>query len=86
MGLNGQRHAPAALYPQGKDPRYPLDRRLDGPQNWSGQRLQEKSFAYNGNQTPIVQSVIRHYIDWVSSNPIQFLYLSVRKQQTAYDK
>jgi hypothetical protein len=28
MGVSGQRHAPAALYPRGKDPRYPFDRRL----------------------------------------------------------
>jgi hypothetical protein len=27
-GVSGQRHAPAALYLRGKDPRYPLDRRL----------------------------------------------------------
>jgi hypothetical protein len=37
-GVNGQRHAPAALYPRGKNPRYPLDRRLGGPQSWSGHR------------------------------------------------
>jgi len=35
MGLGGQRHAPAAL-PPGKT-RYPLYRRLGGPQGWSGQ-------------------------------------------------
>jgi hypothetical protein len=29
-GMSGQRHAPAALYPQGMDPRYPLYRRLGG--------------------------------------------------------
>jgi hypothetical protein len=28
MGVSGQRHAPAALYPPRKDPRYPFDRRL----------------------------------------------------------
>jgi hypothetical protein len=28
MGMSGQRHAPAAFYPRGKDPRYPLERRL----------------------------------------------------------
>jgi hypothetical protein len=38
MGVSGQRHAPAALYPGGKDPRYPLDRRLGGPQSRSGCR------------------------------------------------
>jgi hypothetical protein len=31
MGVSGQRDAPAALYPQGKDRRYPLYRRLGGP-------------------------------------------------------
>jgi hypothetical protein len=30
-GPSGQRHAPEALYPQGKGPQYPLDRRLGGP-------------------------------------------------------
>jgi hypothetical protein len=35
-GVSGQRHAPAALYPRGKDPRYPLDRTLGGPQSRSG--------------------------------------------------
>jgi hypothetical protein len=30
-GVSGQRHSPAALYLRGKDPRYPLYRRLDGP-------------------------------------------------------
>jgi hypothetical protein len=29
-------HGPALL--QGKDPLYPLDRRLGGPQRWSGHR------------------------------------------------
>jgi len=40
--LNGgecaQRHAPAALHPRRKDPRYPLDRRLGGPHSRSGHR------------------------------------------------
>jgi hypothetical protein len=30
MGVSGQRHAPAALYPLEKDARYPSDRRLGG--------------------------------------------------------
>jgi hypothetical protein len=34
-GVSGQHHAPAALYPRGKDPRYPLYRRLGGPQSRS---------------------------------------------------
>jgi hypothetical protein len=38
MRVSGQHHAPAALYPQGKDFRYPLYRRLGGPQRRSGHR------------------------------------------------
>jgi hypothetical protein len=54
--------------PRGKDPRYPLYRRLGGPQSlpvWT-QRLEEKSFrlcrASNINR-PVVQPVARHYTD-----------------------
>jgi hypothetical protein len=58
MGVSGQRHAPAALYPWGKDPRYPLDRRLGGPQG-----LEEKSCPCLGSNLdlPIVKPVVRHY-------------------------
>jgi hypothetical protein len=38
MGVSGERQAPAAVYPRGKDPRYPLYRRLGGPQSRSGHR------------------------------------------------
>jgi hypothetical protein len=63
MGISGQRHAPVALYPRWKDPfpRYPLDKRLGGPQNWSGHTLEEKSISSAGDPTPVVQSVARHY-------------------------
>jgi hypothetical protein len=37
-GVSGQRNASAALYSQGKDPLYPLDRRLGGHHSWSGHR------------------------------------------------
>jgi hypothetical protein len=40
MGVSGQLHAPAALYPRGKDPRYPLDRRLFGPQRSLFKRIE----------------------------------------------
>jgi hypothetical protein len=36
--VSGQRHALAVLYPQEKDPRYLLDRKLDGPKSRSGHR------------------------------------------------
>jgi hypothetical protein len=56
--VSGQRHAPAALYPRTKDPRYSLDKRLSGPQ-----RLEEQFFTSAGDRTPVVQSVARQYID-----------------------
>jgi hypothetical protein len=37
-GVRGQRHALAALNPLGKGSRYPLDKRLGGPQSLCGPR------------------------------------------------
>jgi len=34
---------PQPLYPKGKNHWYPLDRRLCGPQNWSGHGGEEKN-------------------------------------------
>jgi hypothetical protein len=45
--VSGQHHAPAALYPRGKSPRYPLYRRLGGPQTRSGRR------GYRKNPLPL---------------------------------
>jgi len=42
MEVTGQLHSPAAL-PPGKDPWYPLDRRLGGPQSRSGYGGEEKN-------------------------------------------
>jgi hypothetical protein len=52
MGVNGQRHALAALYSQGKDPWYPLDRR--------------QAPATVGDRTPVIQSVVRHWQSYPS--------------------
>jgi hypothetical protein len=43
---------PRPLYPRGKSPGYPLDMRLGGPQNRSGQRGEEKNLAPTGARTP----------------------------------
>jgi hypothetical protein len=61
--VNGQHHAPAALYPRGKSPQYPLYRRLGGPQSRSGRRGYKKSSASVGDRIPVVQSVVRHCTD-----------------------
>jgi hypothetical protein len=68
MVVSGQRHAPAALYPRRKGPRYPLDRRLGGPPEpvWT-QGLEEKSSAPAGDRTPVVQPVVRHYTAWATA-------------------
>jgi hypothetical protein len=59
--MSGQIHAPAAL-PQGKSPWYPLDRRLDGPWNWSGRAGEEKnSQPLPGLEPPIIQPIAQRY-------------------------
>jgi hypothetical protein len=42
---------------------YPLHMRLGGLQNWSGHRLEEKSFTSVGDRTPVVQSEVRNCTD-----------------------
>jgi hypothetical protein len=58
---------PRPLYPHGKSPWYPLDRRLGGPQSRSGRGGEEKipSLRRESNpRTPIVQPVAQRYTDW----------------------
>jgi hypothetical protein len=43
---------PRPLYPLGKSLRYPLDRRLGGPQSRSGRRGKDKVFDSNRTRTP----------------------------------
>jgi hypothetical protein len=57
-------HAPAVL-PPGKKPRYPLDRRLGGPQSRSGRGAgQKNSQPLPGLEPPIIQPVAQRYTDW----------------------
>jgi hypothetical protein len=69
MGVSGLRHALAVLYPLGKNPQYPLDRRLGGPQ-----RLEEKSSASVGDLTLVIQSVVSHHTDWATPAPSHTLW------------
>jgi hypothetical protein len=60
MGVSGQRHAPAALYPRGKDPPVPIgEEAVWAPEPVWTQRLEEKSSVSVGDRTPIVQPVVR---------------------------
>jgi hypothetical protein len=63
-GVSGQRHARAELCSPGKDPPVPIVQEPGWVSElvWT-QRLEEKSFAFAGDQTPIVQSVVRYYTD-----------------------
>jgi hypothetical protein len=60
---------PRPLYPQGKSPRYPLYRRLGGPQSQSGRRG-EKSFPYRDSNFDLsaVQPVASRYTDCAIPN------------------
>jgi hypothetical protein len=60
MGMGGQRHTPAAL-PPGKT-RYPLYRRLGGPQGQSG--WVRKISPSPGFDLRNVQPVANRYTDW----------------------
>jgi hypothetical protein len=62
--VSGQHHAPAALYPRGKDPKVPIGQEAGwAPEPVWTQRLEEISSAFVGDRTPLVQSVVRHYTD-----------------------
>jgi hypothetical protein len=64
---------PRPLYPRGKSPRYPLDRRLDGPQSRSGRFGEEKILDPTGTRIPdpsVVQLVASRYTDYAIPAPI----------------
>jgi hypothetical protein len=55
--VSGQLHATAAL-PPGKEPRYPLDRRLGGLQRWSGHDGENTSQPLLGMYKLTVENII----------------------------
>ena len=65
MGVGGQRHAPAAL-PPGRT-RYPLYRRLGGPQGRSGRA--RKISPPPGFDPRTIQPVASRYTDWAIAAP-----------------
>jgi hypothetical protein len=71
MGVSGQRHAPAALYPGEMTPGTHWTGSWVSPRAepiWT-QGLEEKSSAPApaGDRTPIVQPVVRHYTAWAAA-------------------
>jgi hypothetical protein len=46
------RFIPRLLYPRGKSRKYTLERRLCGPQNWSGRHWKDRIFYSTGTRAP----------------------------------
>jgi hypothetical protein len=69
---------PGPLYPWGKSPRYPLDRRVGGLRNQSRWRGRRKSRPYlDSNSEPsAIESVASREIDWAISAPISEHHIS----------
>jgi hypothetical protein len=70
MGVGGQRHAPAALYPREKDPRSHCTR------GWVGLRADLDTEARgriilplrgSNLDSPVFQYVVRHYTDFTAA-------------------
>jgi hypothetical protein len=75
MEVDDHLHIQPAL-PQGKNPLYPFERRVDGPQNWSEQHGEEKILDHTGTKTPsITQTVTSNYTDHVTPAPVYNLSL-----------
>jgi hypothetical protein len=73
MGVSGQRHAPAALYPRGKYPLVPIGQEAGWASEpvWA-QRLEEKSSAPVGDRTLIAQPIVGHYTAWATTAPCSY--------------
>jgi len=65
MGVGGQRHVPANLI-QGKT-RYPLYRRLGGPQGRSGRVQKISPPKWFARRT--IQPIVSHYTNWAILAP-----------------
>jgi hypothetical protein len=73
MGVSGQRHAPAALLPPGKEPSVAIVQEAGrAPEPVWTQRLEEKIlYPRRGSNPdrPVVQPVVRHYTAWANPAP-----------------
>jgi hypothetical protein len=71
-GVSGQRHAPAALYPQGKGPPVPIGCEA----GWAPELVWTQArgkfllpLPRIEPRRPVVQSIVRHYTDWATPAP-----------------
>jgi hypothetical protein len=82
MGVSGQRHTSATLYPRGKDPLYPLNRRLVGLRAGLDTEARGKTFASTGDRAPVVRSssmwsdTIYMYVAYVGIGFLYYMFLT----------
>jgi hypothetical protein len=69
MGVSGQNHAPAALYPEERTPGTHCTGGWVGPRAGLDAKARGTFSASVRNRTPVVQPVVRHYTDWASAAP-----------------
>jgi hypothetical protein len=80
---------PRPLYPQGKRPRYPLDKRLGGPQYRSGRRGKEKILPLLGLEKygPIYYAMeTKIAIPRISLKALDFSSITVPIRRTFWTK
>jgi hypothetical protein len=69
---------PRPLYPRDKSSRFPLDRRLGGPQRLSGCAGEEKNSHHypTGNWTPVVQPVAKslYWLSYSGSSYFRYVF------------
>jgi hypothetical protein len=77
MGVSGQHHSPAALYP-GKGPPVTIGQGAGwAPDPAWTQRVEEKSSASVRDRTPVIQSVVSHHTDWATSALCWITYVRI---------
>jgi hypothetical protein len=74
---------PRPLYPRGKSPRYPLDRRLGGPQSRSGRFGEEKILDPIGTRTRTPRSSSPQLVA-IPTTLSRLLYTVQQKQYISY--
>jgi hypothetical protein len=65
------------LYPRGKNARYPLDRRLGGPQNRSGRRGEENILGDSSSDPTVSQPAASRYNDYAIPAPVFRVLMSI---------
>jgi hypothetical protein len=76
---------PRPLYPQGKSPWYPLDRRLGGPQTYVSEIIGDHQCGFHYKRSTMDQiSYIRQILEkkWEHNGMVHQLFIDFRK---AYD-